>query len=189
MFGFFYEHSADPEPEQPHPFSPPATPPLPLSCPCLWRTGICHVRDCNPVSSFRGMLESSWISTWMTAASAASTVAVVTATVDATTSLWADSTPGRTTTKEAGSSVRSWCRATGGSLACWGGSDVGGSCWRFRLFLLMWMKTPSDKYSSWLFETKAGFWFVLLHQIQVSPKRMNGFSPKTYSLLISVPFF
>lgn len=98
-----------------------------LSCPCLWRTGICHVCDCNPAHLCvlcSGILESSWITVWTRAATAASTVAVVTASAAATTSPWAASIPGRTTTKEAGSSVRLWCRATGGSLACWAGSEA-----------------------------------------------------------------
>lgn len=98
-----------------------------LSCPCLRRTGICHVCDCNPARSCvlcREMLESSWITVWMRAATAASTVAVVTASAAATTSPWVASTRGHTTTKEAGSSVKLSCRATGGSPACSGGSEA-----------------------------------------------------------------
>lgn len=98
-----------------------------FSCPCLQRTGICHVCDCNPARSrvlCREMLESSWITVWMTVATAASTVAVVTATAGAISSPWVASTPGRTTTKEAGLSVRLSCRATGGSHVCWEGSEA-----------------------------------------------------------------
>lgn len=58
-------------------------------------------------------------------ATAASTVAVVTATAAATMSRWVVSTPGHTTTKEAGSSVRLSCRATGGSPECLAESEEG----------------------------------------------------------------
>lgn len=77
-------------------------------------------RSCSPC---RETLESSWITAWMTKATAASTVVVVTAIAAATTSPWAASTRGLTTTKEDGSSVRLSCRATGGLHVCWGGSE------------------------------------------------------------------
>lgn len=90
------------------------------------RTGICHACDCNPVPFpvlHRERLESSWTDIWTSAATAARTAGVVSATAVATTSPWAASTRGPTTTKEAGSSVTSSCHATGGSHVCWAGSE------------------------------------------------------------------
>lgn len=75
----------------------------------------------------------------MKTATAASTVAVVTATAAATTSPWVASTHGHTTTKEAGSSVRLSCRATGGSPVCWGGSE--------EVYVYVAANSPFDKYS------------------------------------------
>lgn len=66
---------------------------------------------------------SSWTAVWTSGATAARPVAAESATAAATTSPWAASTRGRTTTKAGGSSVRSSCHATGGSPACWAGSE------------------------------------------------------------------
>lgn len=101
------------------------------------RTGICHACDCNPVQFpvlRRERLESSWIDSWTSAATAARTAGAASATAAATTSPWVASTLGRTTTKEGGSFVRLSCRATGGSHACWAGSEE--RCLGFKLSLL-----------------------------------------------------
>lgn len=66
---------------------------------------------------------SSWTAVWTSGATAARPVAAESATAAATTSPWAASTRGRTTTKAGGSSVRSSCHATGGSPVCWAGSE------------------------------------------------------------------
>lgn len=67
----------------------------------------------------------SWTTAWTSAVTAASTVITATASAVATTCPSVASTRGRTTTGEATSSARWWCRATGGSPACWGESEGG----------------------------------------------------------------
>lgn len=145
LFGF-YIYSADLQAKQAHQFTPPPPPPPCLPPPrlpllSLPSGGLAFVMcvivtPSAPVFVLRRETsESSWITVWTTAATAASTAAAATATAAATTSLWGASTRGRTTTKEAGSSVRLSCRATGGSPACWGGSEEAWCRLGFNLFL------------------------------------------------------
>lgn len=152
LFGF-YIYSADLQAKQAHQFTPPPPPPPRLPLLSLPSGGLAFVMcvivtPSAPVFVLRRETsESSWITVWTTAATAASTAAAATATAAATTSLWGASTRGRTTTKEAGSSVRLSCRATGGSPACWGGSEEAWCHLGFNLFLSVKVQknSPFDK--------------------------------------------
>lgn len=136
LFGF-YIYSADLQAKPAHKSMPSTSssflPSLPPSFLLLSRRRLqddrhsSRARDSNPARSCvlcREKWESSWIAVWTSEVTAASSAAAESATAAATTSPWAASTRGRTTTREGGSSVRSSCRATGGSLVCWAGSDV-----------------------------------------------------------------